>query len=265
MTALAQMNPEEFDLPVSEFIEYLWVSGEPKSWANDTCSGLQHHVPNLRGKLVGSWRLLKAWSKTELPNRATPMSLVVLQAFMGMALKEHDLNHALCYALCFQGLLRPAGAFQLIPQAVDLDLQACSAILTLNFSKVATRTGSIEQISVDDPLAVFLLTKWISNDHRDSSANFIQNVSQFRRRFNARNLRLGFPKRKYKPYSMRRGGATLLLKLTQSYDHVTQRGRWAHVRTARIYINEAQAELANHDMSPAQSQLTATCATPIPI
>ena len=46
--ALAQMNPEEFDLLVSEFIEYLWVYGEPKSRANDTCSGLQHHVPNLR-------------------------------------------------------------------------------------------------------------------------------------------------------------------------------------------------------------------------
>ena len=117
-------NPEEFDILVSEFIEELWVSGEPKSWANDTCSGLQHHVPNLRGKLVGSWRLLKAWSKTELPNRATPMSLEVLQAFIGIALKEHDLNHALCYALCFQGLLRPAEAFQLVPQTVDLNLQA---------------------------------------------------------------------------------------------------------------------------------------------
>ena len=126
-------NPEEFDVLVSEFIEDLWASGEPKSWANDTCSGLQHLVPNLRGKLVGSWRLFKAWSKTELPNRATPMSLVVLQAFMGIALKEHDLNRALCYALCFQGLLGPAEAFQLVPQAVDLDLQACSAILILKF------------------------------------------------------------------------------------------------------------------------------------
>ena len=106
---------------------------------NDTCSGLQHHVPNLRGKLVGSWRLLKARSKTELPNRATPMSQVVLQAFMGIALKEHGLNHALCYALCFQGFPRPAEAFQLVPQAVDLDLQACSAILMLKFSKGATR------------------------------------------------------------------------------------------------------------------------------
>ena len=55
---------------------------------------------------------------------------------------------------------------------------------------------------------------------------------------------IGFPKGKYKPYSMRRGGATLLFKLSQSYDHVTQRGRWAHARTACIYINEAQAELA---------------------
>ena len=207
---LARMNPEEFDFLVSEFIEYRWVSGEPKSWANDTCSGLQHHVPNLRGNLVGSWRLLKAWSKTELPNRATPMSWVVLQAFMGIALREHDLNHALCYALCFQGLLRPAEAFQLVPQAVDLDLRTCSAILTLKFPKGATRTGSIEQITVDDPLTALLLTKWISNEHRDSSVHLIQNVSQFRRKFNTRNLRLGFPKGKYKPYSMRRGGATLL-------------------------------------------------------
>jgi len=255
-------NPGEFDSTVASYIEHLWSSGESKAWANDACSGLQHHVPNLRGKLFGSWRLLRAWSKIELPNRATPISLKVLLAFIGLALEKNDLNEALCYALCFQGLLRPAEAFQLVPQAIDLNHRACSAIITLRYSKGTTRSGNLEQITTDDPMVICLLSKWLINN--TSQTPLIINTSGFRRNFNKRNNSLGFPAGTYKPYSMRRGGATLLFKLTQSFDHVAQRGRWRHVRTARIYINEAQAELAKFAMTPAQIELVhryAACCT----
>ena len=45
----------------------------------------------------------------------------------------------------------------------------------------------------------------------------------------------------FKPYSLRRGGATHIFKMTGSYAQVCQAGRWASERTARIYISDSVA------------------------
>ena len=97
-----------FDALVSAYLEHIWSAGDSKAWANDVCSGLQHFVPGLKGRLNGSWRLLKAWGRVEIPNRACPMTLGIFQAFTGLALKERLLEVAIVYCLCFQGLLRPS-------------------------------------------------------------------------------------------------------------------------------------------------------------
>ena len=63
-----------------DFLEFLWASGEGRGLASDTVAGLQDHDPRLRGHLLGSWRLLKAWHMNEIPNRAPPFPETVLQA-----------------------------------------------------------------------------------------------------------------------------------------------------------------------------------------
>lgn len=47
----------------------------------------------------------------------------------------------------------------------------------------------------------------------------------------------------FKPYSLRRGGATQLFSDTQSYSTVTQRGRWASTKTVRAYVADSLALL----------------------
>ena len=241
---------EEFDSLLCTYLEYLWKQGEGKSWANDVCSGLQHFVPSLRSHLNGSWRLLRAWGKTAIPNRACPMTLSVLQAFLGLALEERDLNDALAYSLCFQGLLRPSEAFSLVPSSIDIDLSLNTAVITLLSSKTITRTGVREQVIIDDSRVLKLISVWKSLNFENHP--LILKPHSFRRRLNMRTSALGFPEGFYKPYSLRRGGATLLFKLTQSFDHVAQRGRWQNTRTAKIYICEAQAELATLNFTPSQ-------------
>ena len=68
------------DSRVSEFIEYLWHSGEPKAFASDCLSGLGHFVPQAKRFMVGSWRLHGSWSRAELPCRALPFTPLVLYA-----------------------------------------------------------------------------------------------------------------------------------------------------------------------------------------
>ena len=151
---------EEFDSLLCVYLEYLWKQGDSKSWANDVCSGLQHFIPSLRTHLGGSWRLLRAWGKIEIPNRACPMTPLVVQAFLGLALEELHLQDALVLSLCFHGLLRPSGAFSLVPTSVDIDTSLRTAVITLLSSKIFIRTGIREQVTIDDSRIVSLLSVW---------------------------------------------------------------------------------------------------------
>ena len=185
--------------------------------------------------------MLRAWGKTEIPNRACPMTLLVVQAFLGLALEELHLQDALVLSLCFHGLLRPSEAFSLVPTSVDIGTSLRTAVITLLSSKTITRTGIREQVIIDDPRIVSLLFVW----KLSIFANLLNlKPFAFRHRLTARTEALGFPKGFYKPYSLRRRGATLIFKLSQSFDHVAQRGRWLNTRAANIHICEAQAELA---------------------
>ena len=53
---------------------------------------------------------------------------------------------------------------------------------------------------------------------------------------------LFFDPQLWKPYSLRRGGATHLYQQTLNWSLVRERGRWNATSTARIYINEGMAE-----------------------
>ena len=54
--------------------------------------------------------------------------------------------------------------------------------------------------------------------------------------------RMGLVHTRLTPYTFRRGGATWWFRATGSFDKVAVQGRWAQVRTARLYIDSALAE-----------------------
>ena len=54
----------------------------------------------------------------------------------------------------------------------------------------------------------------------------------------------------FKPYSLRRGGATSHFIACGSLDVVMLRGRWAQARTARVYITTAMLALSESSFSP---------------
>ena len=46
------------------------------------------------------------------------------------------------------------------------------------------------------------------------------------------------------PHSLRRGKATELFRMTNSFDAVANAGRWEHLRTCRKYVDQAVAEMS---------------------
>ena len=56
-----------------------------RAQASDTVAALQDAQPQVKGHLRGTWRLLKAWSVNEIPNRAPPLPEEALQMMVGYA------------------------------------------------------------------------------------------------------------------------------------------------------------------------------------
>lgn len=85
---------------VSDYLDFLWADGHGKSEANNTLAALQQFAPQTR-----SWRLLKAWSTAEIPNRAPPMTLN-FDAMCGWSVMRGIPEFGLSLRVAFFGLLR---------------------------------------------------------------------------------------------------------------------------------------------------------------
>lgn len=76
-------------------------------------------------------------------------------------------------------------------------------------------------------------------------ALFVPSVSAWRKLFaeclDALELRLF----QFRPYSLRRGGATFWFAKHGSFDKLLVAGRWQAAKTARIHLNEGMAVLAD--------------------
>ena len=53
-----QEHVSQLDGYLSEFIEFLWSDGEPKSYANYAAASVQFFIPESKRKLVNAWRLI---------------------------------------------------------------------------------------------------------------------------------------------------------------------------------------------------------------
>ena len=93
-------------MKMCEYIEKVWEEGDSRNWATDAVSGLMHFIPSLRGQLRGSQRLLRAWSKMELPTRAPPLPTVFAAAVAGAALQIGDVRLCAALLVAFHAFLR---------------------------------------------------------------------------------------------------------------------------------------------------------------
>ena len=86
-------SPEDIDASAANFIESLWADGFGKAEGSYLLAALQHMVPSLKNQLPLSWRLMKTWTKNELPTRAVPLGAQTVLAFAGLfwAWNEHAL------------------------------------------------------------------------------------------------------------------------------------------------------------------------------
>ena len=242
---------------LGEYIEDCWAAGDPRGKLGDALSGLQHFIPSLRKGLNDAWRLFGTWSKTEIPSRARPLLPEQYLAMAGYALAEGDLAMAAGVLVCFNGILRPIEAMLTAGQC-SFDFQRSIVHLDLGYTKGGKRSGIAEHVVVDELEAVVLLSRLL---HRRPAGTqlFPRGTAGFRKSFKRLVLVIGADPSKYKPYSLRRGGATLHFQVLGSLSKTCVRGRWRHQPTARIYIQDGMAMLQRQGLSRKEKQLISKC------
>ena len=228
------------DEVLASYVEMLWEDGEPKVKANYTLAGIQFHRPSLKGQLRQSWRLLSLWNKLEEPRRATPLSPSLLLSFAGVLLQWQWSRLACLCTVGYAGLLRTGEMFLLQRQHVILPrMPDQSAVLFLVNTKTTQRNLlQSEKVLIKEKIAIESL-RYLCAGLRKEDFLVTTSAAKFRSVWKDVVQHLGLQDFNYLPYSIRRGAATAAYNEGTTFDELLERGRWRHIATARLYLDQA--------------------------
>lgn len=244
---------EVFDEMTAEFIESLWDQGEPKSQANYTLAAIQFFKPQVKHHLPWSWKLVKVWQSLELPQRATQLCPKTLMALSGQAFRWNQQAFGWLLVIGFTLFLRTGELLSI--QAKDVILTRNSGVLYLPPSKTGKRNFlPLERVEIQERATIQAFTALLRNK---APGDFLwgQSRGQFMSLWHSIIQSLKLDGMAYYPYSLRRGGATSAYKAGSSLDQLVSRGRWAHVQTARLYLDTGMQALANITIPPSAQPL----------
>eukprot|EP00438_Fugacium_kawagutii_P018433 Skav226165 [mRNA] locus=scaffold2279:87554:93841:+ [translate_table: standard] len=231
---------------ISDYVEFLWSSGEGRSLASDSIAALQDRDPSIKGCLSGSWRLLKTWNAHEIPNRAPPLTEEALQTLAGHALFNDRHAFALSLLLGFYGLLRTGELLALRNCDISQAGPSSVAIISLGLTKGGQRMGAAESVTITEVDTLRRLWQW--KQEHPKGEKLCPSPSAWRKLFNLTVQALSLTEYEYRPYSLRRGGATFFFKRHGQLDRLLIQGRWQSSRTARLYLNDGLALLAEQQL-----------------
>ena len=143
--------PKQFkalDQVVCDYVEELWSEGEGRALASDTLAAIQDSQPQARGHLTGSWRLLKTWNCNELPSRAPPLPMDLLEAMVGYALFKQEPLFALSLLVAFHGMLRTGELLGLTKRHFSIGKSGGTVLVSLGLTKGGRRQGAAESVTL---------------------------------------------------------------------------------------------------------------------
>eukprot|EP00438_Fugacium_kawagutii_P009751 Skav227713 [mRNA] locus=C9067861:511:1566:+ [translate_table: standard] len=225
---------------VAIYLEALWEQGEGRALASDTLASLQDSDPKLKGMLPCSWRLMKVWVQHEIPARAPPLPEQALQGLVGYALLQGDAMFALSLLLGYYGMLRTGEVLSLGRHHVEITSENGPAIISLGLTKSGRRQGAEESVTI----TVHEVTRRLFQWKQSRITWLVPSAYQWRVKFNQYLEATGLKTFDFRPYSLRRGGATFWFTRHGSFDRLLVQGRWSAIKTAKIYINSGLATLA---------------------
>ena len=240
----------DLDQVCEEWIELQWHAGSTLGSIGDALCGLQFYWPETKGYLRSSWKLYKNWRRIEIPSRAPPISALVVQAFISYLLDDNEVTARFLIGLGFHAYLRTGELLSL--QFRDLQLGTSTGVVTVRGGKSGLRHNIDEAVALYDDFIVQLgqVIRLMDHNQHPTSPVWPYSAASFRKVFNKCVQKFHLTELEYKPYSLRRGGATHDYMKRGVLEPILLRGRWHSLAVARLYLEDGLAQLPSLCLSP---------------
>ena len=236
------------------YLEGGWADVDPLSLAGDTLSGISHFLPDMKPALKDAWRYYGAWRNKEIPTRAPPMLEYIVEAMAHNTFSSGKVQLAFILLLSFDIFLRPSEALGIRALDISFEKDCQSMVINLGYTKAGQRKGQKEIVTCRNQ-QLCVLAKMIVKDLAPGEYIYKKVMYHYRSEFYQVLKNIGLDEMNFKPYSLRRGGATAAFRKGASWEQIAEIGRWSAHPTMRIYIVDAMAELTSFDV-PAHVELS---------
>ena len=126
-----------------------------------------------------------------------------------------------------------------------------SCVLNLGYTKTGKRKSIPEQVTLRTPWLVIFLRLAVM-DLRPGDYLWGGKTTSFRTRFDQALVQEDVKDMGFRPYSLRRGGATAAFQAGLSYNAIAETSRHSSLRSLKVYVNDALAEALSFRFTPAQ-------------
>ena len=220
----------------------LYNSGRPYWHFSETINGLTARKPTIRRSCQAAWDLAFTWLSEEPSSHHVAMPPIVLMAIITACLAWGWTREAGIFALAWGALLRISEATQacrgnlIFPE----DALFMQSFILVRIDQPKTRGRAAKHQSGKLEASDLVSVASLAFLHLPKTAKLWPYTNQtLRRRLDSILDRLGIPKsgaqgRSLDLGSLRPGGATHLLRLTEDSELVRRRGRWASHKVMEI-------------------------------
>lgn len=247
----------ELDERICGWIHRMWRSGEPLLTVGDALSALHFFQPYTKRQIPHSWKLFATWRRVEVPARAPQLTQQLVRSLAAYELSLDNIEMATCLILAFHALLRTGELLQ--ATCADCVIKGDAGIIRLASTKTSKRFAADDALALTDPICIMLLQSLITirKTQRLTHLPLWNGTPQaFRTRFNRLCQIFGLQAFGFRPYSLRRGGATALFQRSGSMEQTLLRGRWQNSRVARIYITDGLSYIPRLRPNPTMLSMT---------
>ena len=240
----------ELDDSIADWIQAEFEDGCPLHLIGDALSGLHYFEPFTKKKLTKSWRLYSIWRRYEVPCRAPPLTQDIVLGMAGYCIAHCELCMAALLLLGFHCLMRTGELLQIRP--CDFIQDRTVGLVSIPSSKSGVRQNTRESVTVHDRFTLETVAAMVDlrrTQGFERTPCWDRSGSAFRDLFRRILEALDLQALNFRPYSLRRGGATYEMQSHGLMERTLIRGRWKNSNVARIYIADGLSMLPRLKMS----------------
>ena len=238
------------DRMLSDYVQHLFDSDLPYNHASYAIYGCQWMRPDLKGHLLNTDQLLRAWDKDRFKESHPPMTWEVAVVLSVTMARSGFHAHAIALLLAFDCYLRVSELVNLERRDVILpnDSRAGSIAPGMALRLAHTKTGPNQWVELKRPQVCKLVNAWLTHPSAVGSSQrarvFPFSAHQFRDLLKLACHVNGVSGNGYTPHSLRHGGATCDYIGGANLNDVLFRGRWEATKSAKVYLQTGRARLA---------------------